>query len=173
MQAYAFKEIRQNAVFNILTACRLRKMNISYQLESRYLSRIYRCCSILYQISMNNLWQKKKQQTNKKTGNYGGITDDLSLSPEVCILHSCNSPIYTEPKKKLSWDFNGTVSTYVYIISFYSYLLLHNNLKSIHQSSFTVWKLSISLDFSISFEEGVDSIFFFGFSNEYAHREHC
>ena len=72
--------------------------------------------------------------------------------------------LYTEPKKKLSRDFNGTVSTYVYINSFYSYLLLHNNLKSIHQSSFTVRKLSISLDFSISFEVGVDSIFF-GFSN--------
>ena len=80
--------------------------------------------------------------------------------------------IYTESKKKLSRDLNGTVSTYVYINSFYSYLLLHNNLKSIHQSSFTVWKLSISLDFSISFEVGVDSIFF-GFSNKYAHREHC
>ena len=60
---------------------------------------------------------------------------------------------YTEPKKKLSRDFNWTVSTYVYINSFYSYLLLHNNLKWIHQSSFTVWTLSIS------FEVGVDSIF--------------
>ena len=63
-------------------------------------------------------------------------------------------------KKKLSRDFNGTVSTYVYINSFYSYLLLHNNFKTIQQSSFTVWKLSISLDFSISFEIGDDSIFF-------------
>ena len=41
-------------------------------------------------------------------------------------------------KKKLSGDFNGTVSAYVYINSLYSFLLLHNNLKSIHQSSFTV-----------------------------------
>ena len=46
--------------------------------------------------------------------------------------------IYTEPKKKCLRDFSGTVSTYVYINSFYSYLLLNNNLKSIHQSSVTV-----------------------------------
>ena len=46
--------------------------------------------------------------------------------------------IYTEPKKKLSRDLNGTISTFAFINSFYSYLLLHNDGKSIHQSSCTV-----------------------------------
>ena len=34
---------------------------------------------------------------------------------------------YTEPKKKLSRDLNGTISTFAFINSFYSYLLLHND----------------------------------------------
>ena len=76
--------------------------------------------------------------------------------------------IHTEPKKKLSRDLNGTISTFAFINSFYSYLLLHNDWKSIHQSSCTVWKSLISFDISVSFEVGVDFLFF---RNEYAHRE--
>ena len=68
---------------------------------------------------------------------------------------------YTEPKEKLSRDLNGTISTFAFINSFYSYLLLHNDWKSIHQSSCTVWKSLISFDISVSFEVGVD--FFFSF----------
>ena len=68
--------------------------------------------------------------------------------------------LYIEPKKKLSRDLNGTISTFAFINSFYSYLLLHNDWKSIHQSSCTVWKSLISFDISVSFEVGVDFFFF-------------
>ena len=44
----------------------------------------------------------------------------------ISFIHECTDT-YTEPKKKLSRDLNGTISTFAFINSFYSYLLLHND----------------------------------------------
>ena len=84
----------------------------------------------------------KRGVQGRQIGGNCGAEVGASISkpiPFIYLAFEKTDPfIYTEPKKKLLRDFNGTVSTYVYINSFYSYLLLHNNLKSIHQSSFTV-----------------------------------
>ena len=56
-----------------------------------------------------------------------GIVEKGEISSNKQFLFLLQCFIYTEPKEKLSRDLNGTISTFAFINSFYSYLLLHND----------------------------------------------
>ena len=64
---------------------------------------------------IETLWEKEKMLLMK----------NFFFSPQ-CFQKACAAKTYTEPKKELSRDLNGTISTFAFINSFYSYLLLHN-----------------------------------------------